>query len=54
MAVVKIVELIVAHKGFGKRFKERVLAEAAKTIKNIKSVYMKWCNAKYKTKQQNC
>ena len=46
MAVVKIIELIgCSSKGWEDATKN-ALAEAAKTIKNIKSIYVKRCNAK--------
>jgi flavin-binding protein dodecin len=45
MAVVKVVELIGSSpKGWTEATQE-ALKEAAKTIKNIKSVYVKTCNA---------
>jgi flavin-binding protein dodecin len=46
MAVVKIVELIGSSPKGWEYATKNALAEAAKTIKNIKSVYVKRCNAK--------
>jgi flavin-binding protein dodecin len=46
MAVVKIVELIGSSPDGWKEATENALKEAAKTIKNIKSIYVKRCNAK--------
>ena len=46
MAVVKIVELIGSSPNDWEDATKNALAEAAKTIKNIKSVYVKRCNAK--------
>jgi dodecin len=46
MAVVKIVELIGSSPTSWEDATKNALAEAAKTIKNIKSVYVKRCNAK--------
>ena len=46
MTVVKIIELIgSSQKGWEDAVKN-ALAEAAKTIKEIKSIYVKRCNAK--------
>ena len=46
MAVVKIIELIGSSPKGWEDASKNALAEAAKTIKNIKSVYVKRCNAK--------
>jgi dodecin len=46
MAVVKIVELIGSSSKNWEDATKNALDEAAKTIKNIKSVYVKRCNAK--------
>lgn len=46
MAVVKIIELIGSSPNSWEEATKNALAEAAKTIKNIKSVYVKRCNAK--------
>jgi dodecin len=46
MAVVKIVELIGSSSKDWEDATKNALAEAAKTIQNIKSVYVKRCNAK--------
>ena len=46
MAVVKIVELIGSSPNDWEDATKNALAEAAKTINNIKSVYVKRCNAK--------
>jgi flavin-binding protein dodecin len=46
MAVVKIVELIGSSPKDWEDATKNALAEAGKTIKNIKSVYVKRCNAK--------
>ena len=46
MAVVKIVELIGSSPNDWEDATKNALDEAAKTIKNIKSVYVKRCNAK--------
>ena len=46
MAVVKIIELIGSSPKDWEDATKNALAEAAKTIKNIKSVYVKRCNAK--------
>jgi dodecin len=45
MAVVKIVELIGSSPKDWEDATKNALAEAAKTIKNIKSIYVKRCNA---------
>ena len=46
MAVVKIIELIGSSPESWEDATKKALAEAAKTIKNIKSIYVKRCNAK--------
>ena len=46
MAVVKIVELIGSSSEGWEDAAKNALEEAAKTIKNIKSIYVKRCNAK--------
>ncbi len=46
MAVVKIIELIGSSPNGWEEATKNALAEAALTIKNIKSVYVKRCNAK--------
>jgi dodecin len=46
LAVVKIIELIGSSPKSWEEAAKSALAEAAKTIKNIKSVYVKRCNAK--------
>jgi flavin-binding protein dodecin len=46
MTVVKIVELIGSSTKDWEEATKNALDEAAKTIKNIKSVYVKRCNAK--------
>jgi hypothetical protein len=46
MAVVKIIELIGSSPNNWEEATKNALAEAALTIKNIKSVYVKRCNAK--------
>lgn len=46
MTVVKIIELIGSSTKDWEDAVKVALAEAAKTIKNIKSVYVKRCNAK--------
>ena len=46
MTVVKIVELIGASPDGWKEATENALKEAAKTIKNIKSIHVKRCTAK--------
>ncbi len=46
MAVVKIIELIGSSPNNWEEAAKNALAEAALTIKNIKSVYVKRCNAK--------
>ena len=46
MVVVKIVELIGSSPKDWEDATKNALAEAAKTIKNIKAVYVKRCNAK--------
>ena len=46
MAVVKIIELIGSSPKSWEDATKNALAEASKTVKNIKSVYVKRCNAK--------
>jgi flavin-binding protein dodecin len=46
MSVVKIVELIGSSSEGWEEATKDALAEAAKTIKSIKSIYVKRCNAK--------
>ena len=46
MAVAKIIELIGSSPEGWEDATKNALAEAAKTIKNIKSIYVKRCNAK--------
>ena len=46
MPIVKIVELIGSSPNDWKEATENALKEAAKTIKNIKSVHVKRCTAK--------
>ena len=46
MAVVKIVELIGSSPKNWEEAVKSALAEAAKTIKNIKSIYVKSCKAR--------
>jgi flavin-binding protein dodecin len=46
MTVVKIIELIGSSPKSWEDAAENALAEAAKTIINIKSIYVKRCNAK--------
>jgi hypothetical protein len=51
MAVVKIIELIGSSSKDWEDATKNALAEAAKTIKNIKSIYVKRCNAKVENNQ---
>jgi len=46
MPVVKIIELIGSSPKDWEDAAKNALAEAAKTVKNIKSIYVKRCNAK--------
>ena len=46
MGVVKIVELIGSSPKDWEDATKNALAEAAKTIRNIKGIYVKRCNAK--------
>jgi dodecin len=46
MAVVKIIELIGSSPNSWEEATKNALAEAALTIKNIKSIYLKSCKAK--------
>ncbi len=48
MTVVKIIELIGTSPVNWEEATKNALAEAAKTIKNIKSIYVKSCKAKIK------
>jgi flavin-binding protein dodecin len=46
MAVVKVIELIGSSPKNWEEATKNALAEATKTVKNIKSIYLKRCNAK--------
>ncbi len=46
MAVVKIIELVGSSPKDWEDATKNALQEAAKTVKNIKSIYVKRCNAK--------
>jgi dodecin len=46
MAIVKIIELVGSSPKSWEEAAKNALAEAAKTIKNIKSIYVKRINAK--------
>jgi hypothetical protein len=46
MAVAKIIELVGSSPKNWEDATKNALAEAAKTVKNIKSIYVKRCNAK--------
>jgi flavin-binding protein dodecin len=46
MAVVKVIELIGSSPKNWEEATKNALAEATKTVKNIKSIYVKRCNAK--------
>jgi len=46
MAVVKIIELVGSSPKNWEDATKNALAEAAKTVKNIKSIYVKSCKAK--------
>ncbi len=46
MTVVKIIELVGSSPKDWEDAAKNALAEAAKTVKNIKSIYVKRCNAK--------
>ena len=46
MTVVKIVELVGSSPVSWEEATKNALAEAAKTIRGIKSIYLKRCNAK--------
>jgi flavin-binding protein dodecin len=48
MTVAKIVELIGSSPNSWEEATANALAEAAKTIRNIRSIYVKRCNAKVK------
>jgi dodecin len=51
MAVVKIIELIGSSPNNWEDAAKNALAEAALTLKNIKSIYVKSCNAKVENNQ---
>ena len=51
LAVAKILELIGSSPEGWEDATKNALAEAAKTIKNIKSIYLKRCNAKVEDKR---
>ena len=46
MSVVKIIEIVGSSKKDWEDAAKNALAEAAKTVKNIKSIYVKSCKAK--------
>ncbi len=46
MVVVKIIELVGSSPKDWEDATKNALVEAAKTVKNIKSIYVKRCNAK--------
>ncbi len=46
MTVVKIIELVGSSPKSWEDAAKNALAEASKTVKNIKSMYVKRCNAK--------
>ena len=46
MGVVKIIELVGSSPNSWEEAARNALAEAAKTIRGIKSIYVKRCNAK--------
>ncbi len=46
MTVVKIIELVGSSPNSWEEATKNALAEAAKTIRGIKSIYVKRCNAK--------
>ena len=48
MSVVKIIELVGSSPKDWEDATKNALAEAAKTVKNIKSIYVKSCKAKVK------
>ncbi len=48
MTVVKIIELVGSSPDGWKEATEEALKEAAKTVKNIKSIHVKKCTAKVK------
>ena len=51
MTVVKIVELVGSSPISWEEATKNALAEAAKTIRGIKSIYVKRCNAKVEKNQ---
>ncbi len=51
MTVVKIIELIGTSPNGWEDATKNALAQAAKTVKNIKSVYVKSCKAKVENNQ---
>jgi flavin-binding protein dodecin len=51
MTVVKIIELIGASPNGWEDAAKNALAQAAKTVKNIKSVYVKTCKATVENNQ---
>ena len=51
MTVVKIIELIGASPNNWEEATKNALAQAAKTVKNIKSVYVKSCKANVENNQ---
>lgn len=46
MAVVKVIELVGGSTKSWEDAAKNALAEAAKTVRNIKGIYVKRCNAK--------
>lgn len=51
MTIVKIIELIGTSPNNWEDAAKNALAQAAKTVKNIKSVYVKSCKAKVQNNQ---
>jgi len=51
MTVVKVIELIGASPNSWEDAAKNALEQAAKTVKNIKSIYVKSCKAKVKNNQ---
>jgi flavin-binding protein dodecin len=51
MTVVKVIELIGSSPNGWEDAAKNALAQAAKTIKNIKSIYVKTCKATVKNNQ---
>jgi flavin-binding protein dodecin len=51
MTVVKIIELIGSSPNGWEDAAKNALAQAAKTVKNIKSIYVKTCKAKVENNQ---